>query len=101
MVGGDVVAHLQNELCREGPVGCFSLRDRLDVRAALNSDEMCLLSERGELYKVIVYVEFKRNFNTGCHAEGGRVGENARYGRGRRRLRGDEINLSVPRATPC
>src|SRR5574337_1274278 len=96
MVGGDVVAHLQEDLPLDGGGQLASDRDRFDIRATQNLNLLGM--GRGWDDQVIVEDELFRMTDRHRLADTPRVNNLAGQGGGRADLRAGQIDLIVGRA---
>ena len=98
VVGGDVVAHLEQRLHLKALRQSVCHREFLDVRAAQDLHFVHLVRRRRRHDHVVVDEEVLRHLHLRLLAERARVGEHAGQSGNGRRLRAHQVNLTVSRA---
>ncbi len=97
VVGGDIVAHLQNGLFLDGILQRLCDGERLDVRPPLDFHRLHQGLLNGGDNHVVVNEEFFGHGDFFPAFQGAGICKHACEGRGCRRLRADQVNLPVRR----
>ena len=95
MIGRDIVADLENDLCLYALGQCVAVGYGLYVRAVNYLKIFCFLGRSGLVDEIVVYFKMIGHGDVRSLAEGSRVCQHARESGGRSDLGADEIDAGV------